>query len=79
MKNLKRTLHISLALLMLTIGLLGIVLPLLNGTLFIVIALILLSFENRKLEQFLERWMSKNKTAHRVYEKLNSLLRRWFA
>jgi uncharacterized membrane protein YbaN (DUF454 family) len=78
MRKLKKTLHISLAIVMLIIGACGIVLPILNGTLFVVLGLILLSFESRKVELFLERWSKKNIHVEKFYNKLNGFLRKLF-
>lgn len=77
-RQIKGTLHITLAIVLLIVGVAGLVLPILNGTFFIVVGLILLSFEHKKTEQFLERYASKHKSVEKVYIKMNSALRSFF-
>jgi uncharacterized membrane protein YbaN (DUF454 family) len=63
---------------MLLIGILGFVLPVLNGTLFVVIGLILISFEHKKTEDFLNRLASRNSKVQALYTKLYNSMKRLF-
>jgi uncharacterized membrane protein YbaN (DUF454 family) len=77
-RHIKRTVHIMLAFVMLIIGIAGLILPILNGTLFIVIALILLSFEHKKTELFLQRLAGTHPKIEKLYLKLDNTMRKFF-
>jgi uncharacterized membrane protein YbaN (DUF454 family) len=55
---------------------LGLVLPILNGILFLVLGLIILSFESPYIEEKLERFSKKNKHTREWYEKLHKFIKK---
>lgn len=78
MTNLKKILHISLGITLILVGLCGLVLPILNGTVFLLLGCILLSFESPYVERHLTRLAHKNTHTGNWYEKLRKLMRKWF-
>lgn len=78
MHNLKKLLHIVLGLSMITLGVAGLVLPVLNGTLFLLLGLILLSFESTYIEKHLHALARKNKRIDTGYEKLLTFMKKLF-
>ncbi len=62
----------------LTVGVAGVILPILNGTFFLVLGLILISFESKYVEQKLHALTSKNKVIHSWHLKLEGFLRKYF-
>lgn len=78
MKSAKRTLYIVIALLLITVGIFGLVLPILNGVLFLLLGFILLSFESSYIHYHLQKIASKNDTINAWYKKLDSWMRRVF-
>lgn len=77
-KNIKEIFHITLGILCVIIGLAGLVLPILNGILFLLIGFILLSFEIPYVETQLSKYANKNKIVGVWYEKLNKWMRKVF-
>lgn len=61
MHTLKKVIHIVLGLVLVIIGVAGLILPLIHGILFLLVGLILLSFESPYVEQTLSRLAKKNK------------------
>jgi uncharacterized membrane protein YbaN (DUF454 family) len=61
------------------LGITGVILPILNGTFFLMIALVLLSFESPYVKKKLHVLTNKNTTAHKwhlyIEEKLKRLLK----
>lgn len=78
MKHIKKTFHIFIGLFLLLVGIAGLVLPILNGVVFLLLGLIILSFESPYLEKHLEAYSKKNKHIHHWYEKLNQLMKKLF-
>lgn len=78
MLHLKKIFHIIFGIMLLLIGLAGLILPILNGTLFVLLGLILLSFESTVLEKKLLHLSKKNKTVETWYHKLSTLMKRIF-
>lgn len=74
----RKILHILLGLTLLILGLAGLVLPILNGTIFLIVGFILISFESPYVEKKLQNFASKNKTIHSIYLKLDVILRKIF-
>jgi uncharacterized membrane protein YbaN (DUF454 family) len=60
------------------VGLAGIVLPILNGTLFLLLALILVSSESPYVKKKLHELTDKNDTAHRWHLYLEILVKKVF-
>jgi uncharacterized membrane protein YbaN (DUF454 family) len=76
MRELKKAVHIVLGLTLILIGLAGLVLPILNGTILLLIGLILLSFENVYVESHLQRIARKNTLLEKWYNKLSVWMRK---
>ena len=71
-------LHTSLAAILIIIGLLGLVLPIINGTVLLITGLIILSFEYPYIERKLFTITQRNKTIHVLYIKLEKMMRKIF-
>lgn len=76
LKTLRRAFYISLAIFFIIIGFAGLVLPILNGIFFLIIGLIILSFEFEQLETILENTTKRHPKIHHWYKKINSFLRK---
>ena len=77
-ENSRKVMHIILGFTIVLIGIAGLVLPILNGVLFLIIGLIILSFESEKLEHKLFSLTKKNTTIHSWHLKLEKILRKLF-
>jgi uncharacterized membrane protein YbaN (DUF454 family) len=73
-----RTLQILLGILLVVIGIAGLILPMLNGIVFLLLGLIILSFEHPQVEYALNKYAHKNKKVGEWYEKLDIWLRKIF-
>lgn len=62
----------------LTVGVAGVILPILNGTFFLILGLILISFESKYVEKKLHALTSKNYVIHTWHLKLEGFLRKYF-
>lgn len=60
------------------LGVAGLVLPILNGTVLLLLGFILLSFESKYVEYHLNKLAHKNALTGEWYEKLNTWLRKVF-
>lgn len=78
LQGLRKIIHILIGMLLLLLGLLGLALPVLNGTIFLIIGFIILSFESPYIERKLLFLTEKNPTLHKWYTKLNRILRKVF-
>lgn len=78
MKSIKRTFYILLSLLLIIIGIFGLVLPILNGILFLLLGFILLSFESPYIHHHLQRLAAKNVIINTWYIKLDNWMRKIF-
>ena len=78
MPRIKKILHIGLAIILIAIGIAGLVLPILDGVIFLLLGFILLSFESTYIEEHLNRIAKKNKRIDLWYEKLNTWMRKNF-
>ena len=78
MVYIKKFLFIILGLSLVTVGVLGMILPILHGTIFLISGLVILSFESEYIEQRLLQLVEKNKTAKRWHKKVDLTLRGWF-
>jgi uncharacterized membrane protein YbaN (DUF454 family) len=76
--HIKKVIRLFLALFFIVIGAFGLVLPILNGTFFIIVALILISLEVPALEAWLDSLSEKNKTAHKIYVKMKRFIKKYF-
>ena len=74
----RKIIRLFLAGILLIIGAFGLVLPVLNGVFFIVVALILISLEVPTLDHFMEKHSKRNHTFHKTYEKLRHFVRKHF-
>lgn len=77
-ENSRKAMHIILGFTIILIGIAGLVLPILNGTLFLIIGFIILSFESEKLEHKLLSLTKRNATIHSWHLKLEKILRKLF-
>ncbi len=78
MRHLKRTFYIIIAIFLVLLGITGIILPFLHGTMFLMIGLILLSFEIPYIEYHLERLVQKNNRINILHKKLHKWTREIF-
>ncbi len=62
----------------LTVGVVGAILPILNGTFFLVLGLILISFESKYVEKKLHQLTSKTKLTQKLHMYLENFLRKYF-
>lgn len=76
--RIKKIVHVALALFLLVVGLFGLALPILNGIIPITLGLILLSFESKYVERWLDNTAKKNKHVDHWYQKLAHAMRRFF-
>ena len=60
MKSTKRIVYMFIAIILILIGIIGLVLPVLNGVFFLLLGFILLSFESPYIEYHLQRLAKKN-------------------
>jgi len=75
-RHLKRALILTVGSLFVLLGLIGLFLPFLQGILFLVIGLLILSKESKTAHRILERWRERHPQAHRkVHEFINRLRR----
>ena len=61
-----------------TVGVAGVILPILNGTFFLILGLILISFENKYVEEKLHQLTSKSALIHKWHVYLEVWLRKYF-
>lgn len=79
MKNtIRKTIRVSLATLLFVFGVAGLVLPVLNGTLLIISALLILSLEMPALEEKLDRIGTKHRRVHPYYVKWKQFIKKYF-
>jgi uncharacterized protein len=78
MHRLKKLFHLVLGIILIALGLAGLILPVLNGTILLVLGFILLSFESTYVEYHLHRIAHKNTKVGEWYEKLRTWMRRVF-
>jgi uncharacterized membrane protein YbaN (DUF454 family) len=75
---LKKVMHITLGVILVIVGILGVILPFIHGTLPLFTGLILLSFESIWLEKKLLHLASKNKYAKKIHATLDTKLKDFF-
>lgn len=78
MTRIKQALYLTLGLFFLILGIAGLVLPILNGLIFLILGLILISFTNPKVEYELRKFVRRNATLERLYDKLDEFLSKLF-
>jgi uncharacterized membrane protein YbaN (DUF454 family) len=78
MRHLKRTVHIFIASVLIVVGVCGLVLPILNGTIFLLLGFILISFESPYVEKKLEKLTHKSKFTKELHDKLHTWMRKIF-
>jgi uncharacterized membrane protein YbaN (DUF454 family) len=74
----RKIMHLSVGFLVVLLGIAGLVLPILNGTLLLIIGFIIISFESPYVEKKLFTLTQKNKTVHALYLRLEKALRVFF-
>lgn len=75
---LPRIINWVLGSLFLTVGVAGVILPILNGTFFLILGLILISFESPYVEKKLHHLTSKSKMIHGWHLYLEKVLLKYF-
>lgn len=78
LKNIRRLVHILIGSLIVFIGILGLFLPILNGTILLIIGFIIISFEVPVVEKKLFQLTKKNATVHVWHMSLEKTLRKLF-
>lgn len=78
MTHIKKFLLIVLGLSLILIGLLGVVLPILNGTLFLLVGIILLSFESTRVEKVVLSFVERSEILKKWHKKIDQILRKFF-
>ncbi len=78
MTRVKKFFLIVLGFSLILIGVLGLILPILNGTLILLVGIILLSFESSYIEKILLKIVERNELMKKWHKKLDTLLRSWF-
>ncbi len=68
--KLKSGFNYGIAFILISLGLLGSVLPIMPGLIFIVVGVIIISIENPKLDSLIERQFSKHPKAEAVFIKV---------
>lgn len=74
----RKIMHLVLGGFLVLLGVAGIILPVLNGTIFLIVGLIIISFENPYVEEKLFTLTQKNKMVHHLYIKLEKVVRKFF-
>ncbi|MEK7115347.1 MAG: PGPGW domain-containing protein [Patescibacteria group bacterium] len=77
-RHIKRTAIVILALLFLVFGVIGLFLPFLQGILFIIIGLVLLSFVFSAIDEWVSKFLSKSPKLANHHRKLHQKLRKYF-
>ena len=78
MNTTRKILHVFLGILFLCIGVIGLVLPILNGVFFLIIGAIILSFESPYIENKLYSLTRKNKTIYLWHIRLEKIIKKIF-
>lgn len=76
--NGRKVMHITLGVFLIPLGVLGLVLPILNGTVLLIVGLILLSFEIPYIEKNLLALTNKTDLTKNLHLKLDTFLRKIF-
>jgi uncharacterized membrane protein YbaN (DUF454 family) len=77
-KKLRKIMHICIGVLTLTLGIIGLILPIVNGTALIIIGLIVLSFESTYIEKKLINLTERHELLHKWHIRLDRFLRKVF-
>lgn len=79
MRNqIRKILYLLLGLVLILLGIAGLVLPVINGTILLIIGFIIISFESPTLEKKLYTLTQKNAIIHSLYVKIDKFLRTFF-
>ncbi len=78
MQKIKKLAHILLGVFLIILGVAGLILPILNGILFLLLGFILLSFESTYVESHLNKFAHKNTLIGKWYEKLLTFMNKLF-
>ncbi len=78
MRQIKRLIHLLVGIVLVLLGLAGLVLPILNGTILLLLGLIIISFESPYVEYHLSRLAHKNTFIGGWYEKLLTFMNKMF-
>jgi uncharacterized membrane protein YbaN (DUF454 family) len=77
-QTIRKTMHLLIGCVLIVLGIIGVVLPIVNGTVLLVIGFIIISFENPYVEKKLFELTQKNQTIHGWYLRLDKILRKFF-
>jgi uncharacterized membrane protein YbaN (DUF454 family) len=77
-RNLRRVINVTIGVLFLLLGVAGLVLPILNGLIFLIAGFIIISFESPTVEKKLFHITRKNGHIHAWHMKLDKWLRKIF-
>lgn len=77
-RTLQKITHVTIGIVLLFIGIVGLVLPILNGVIFLILGLILISFESAYVEKKLTSLTEKNKFTKELHGRLEKFLRKIF-
>ncbi len=75
--QLRLLLRVTIAFLLVLLGLLGLVLPLINGTVFILIALLVLAIDIPWLDKKLDTYSSRHPKLERWHKKFRDVVRKY--
>lgn len=78
MAYVKKIFLVIIGLSLVIVGVLGVVLPIVHGTFFLLLGVVLLSLESRYIEERLLKVVEKNKTLHHWHKKMDIWLRKFF-
>jgi uncharacterized protein len=78
MQKIKSAIHLLLGLFLILLGIAGLILPILNGMIFLLLGLILISFESKYVEYHLSKLAHRSAFSGRWYEKLLAFMNRLF-
>ncbi|MBP6888566.1 MAG: hypothetical protein KBC21_02565 [Candidatus Pacebacteria bacterium] len=78
MTYIKKFFLVLLGISLVLVELLGIALPVVHGTIFLLLGVVLLSFESVYIERHLLSFVEKHPTLRHWHKKIDTTLRRWF-
>lgn len=74
----RKILHISLGLFLVCFGILGLVLPIINGTVLLILGFVIISFESVYVERKLNHFTRRYEATHKIHRFLDDKLRKLF-
>ena len=74
----RKVARLTVASILVLVGICGLILPILNGTFFIILALILISLEFPALEVWLDKHSERSIVVHKIYKKAKVFMKKHF-